>query len=53
MMKVYFIGSGYEVVKTIYVNAKTPLEAIEKAENMYISCEWTFHYCDIEVAKTL
>lgn len=47
--KVYFIGSGYEAVKTIIVEATTNKQAIEA----YNSNKWNFHYCEIEVAKCL
>lgn len=51
--KVWFIGSGYEAVKTIIVEAKTDREAINKARESYNSNKWNFHYCEIEVAKCL
>ena len=51
--KVYFIGSGYEAVKTIIVKAETDKQAIDKARESYNTNKWDFHYCEIEVAKCL
>ena len=51
MKTVYFIGSGYEAVKTVKVEADTPLEAFERAEQMYADNGWDFHYCELEVDK--
>lgn len=51
--KVYFIGSGYEAVKTIIVEAETNGQAIDKAIESYNANKWDFHYCEIEVAKCL
>ena len=51
--KVYFIGSGYEAVKTIIVEAETNKQAIDKAIESYNANKWGFHYCEIEVAKCL
>ena len=35
LKKVHFIGSGYETVKIVFVQAETNAEAFEKAESMY------------------
>lgn len=51
--KVYFIGSGYEAVMTVTVEASTAGEAIDKAEELYKAEGWDFHYCEIEVARCL
>lgn len=51
--KVYFIGSGYEAVKTIIVKAETNRQAIDKAIESYNTNKWDFHYCEIEVARCL
>lgn len=51
--KVWFIGSGYEAVKTIIVEAKSNREAIGKAIENYDANKWDFHFCEIEVARCL
>jgi hypothetical protein len=45
---VEFIGSGYEVVHMIKVEAAKPEEAFEKAEAWYKQFG-NFHYCDLEI----
>ena len=47
--RVHFLGSGYESVKFVIVNAYTNLEAIEKAIEIYDRMGWSFSYCEIEV----
>lgn len=49
MKRVHFIGSGYESVKSIYVDAETNGDAIDKAINEYEVNGWNFHYNEIEV----
>lgn len=44
--KVEFLGSGYEVVKFVFVEAQTMSEAFAKAETMY-----TGPYCGMEIPK--
>lgn len=51
--RVHFIGSGYESVKNIIVEAETNGEAIDKALEWYNSTDQTFHYMELEVAKCL
>jgi hypothetical protein len=51
--KVHFIGSGYESVKWVIVEADTAGKAIDKAIELYKSNGWTFHYNEIEVDKCL
>lgn len=51
--KVWFIGSGYEAVKTIIVEAKTNREAIDRAIENYKANKWNFSFCEIEVARCL
>ncbi len=51
--KVFFIGSGYEAVKTVIVKAETNGQAIDKAIEIYNANNWGFHYCELEVAKCL
>lgn len=48
---VFFIGSGYNAVKTVKVYARTCPEAFEKAEKLYKESGWTFHYCELELSK--
>lgn len=49
MKKVYFIGSGYEIVKFIFVNATTNSEALEKAEQWYKETKQSFYYIEMEI----
>lgn len=51
--KVFFIGSGYEAVKTIIVKAETNKQAIDKAIEEYKANKWAFAYNEIEVARSL
>ena len=51
MKRVFFIGSGYECVKFVYVEADTPAQAIRAAENLYKDNGWNFPYNEIEVDK--
>lgn len=51
MKKVFFIGSGYECVKSVYVVANTPESAIKAAEQLYKENSWDFRYNEIEVDK--
>lgn len=51
MKRVFFIGSGYECVKSVYVEADTPAQAIKAAEKLYKDNGWSFHYNEIEVDK--
>ena len=49
--RVHFIGSGYESVKWVMVEAETNGEAIRKAMEEYRINGWTFHFCVIEVDR--
>ena len=51
--KVHFIGSGYESIKWVIVEAQDCGEAIDKAEALYRENGWDFHYCEIEVARCI
>lgn len=51
MKKVYFIGSGYECIKFVIVEAETNGEAFRKAEEWYKSTDQTFNYLDMEVDR--
>ncbi len=51
MKRVHFIGSGYESIKFVTVDAATPAEAIEKALELYKANGWSFKYNEIEVDK--
>lgn len=51
--KVHFIGSGYESVKQVIVEAETARQAIDRALELYADNGWSFHYCEPEVAKCL
>lgn len=51
MKRVHFIGSGYESVKWVYVDAKTAGEAIDKAKALYDQNGWDFQYLEMEVDK--
>ena len=46
--RVHFIGSGYESVKFVIVEAETEREAIEKAQTWYKETNQSFSYCEIE-----
>lgn len=50
MKKVYFIGHGYEVVMTVYVEAETNGKAFNKAEEWYKKTEQKFDYMGMEIA---
>lgn len=49
--RVHFIGSGYQSVKFVIIEAETAGEAIDKAVELYKTNKWDFHYCEIEVDK--
>lgn len=49
--RVFYIGSGYEVVYEDKVSADTYGEAADLAESNYKDNNWTFHYCEIEVER--
>jgi hypothetical protein len=49
LKRVHFIGSGYESLKSVIVQAETNAEAFEKAESMYDCNGWSFVYCEMEV----
>lgn len=51
--KVHFIGSGYESIKQVIVEADTNGQAIDKAQELYVSNGWSFNYCELEVARCL
>lgn len=51
MKKVYFIGSGYEVVKMIWVKAQTNGDAFKKAEEWYKTENQTFAYMGLEIGR--
>lgn len=51
--KVYFIGSGYEVVKQVIVEATDNKSALKEAMKMYHNHKWNFDFCEIEVSKCL
>lgn len=51
MKRVHFIGSGYESVASVYVDADTNGAAIDKAVDMYKENGWQFSYLEIEVEK--
>ncbi len=51
--KVHFIGSGYESVKWVIVEAETNMQAISKAIEIYKKNGWNFEYNEIEVDKCL
>ena len=51
MKRVHFIGSGYESIKWVEVDAETAGEAVEKAVQAYKDNGWDFPYCEIEVEK--
>lgn len=51
MKRVHFIGSGYESIKWVYVDAETAGEAVEKAVQEYEDNGWDFPYNEIEVDK--
>ena len=53
MKKVYFIGSGYECIKFIFVEADTDGDALEKALEWYEATGQNFHYMELDVAKCL
>ena len=50
MKRVHFIGSGYESVKFIYVEAETNGEAFEKAKEWYKATGQTFDYLEMEIS---
>lgn len=49
--RIYYIGSGYEVVYEDRVYAGTYGEALDLAEENYKFNNWTFHYCEIEAER--
>lgn len=49
MKRAHFIGAGYESVKSVYVEASTNGEAIDKAVEQYKVNGWDFKYNEIEV----
>ena len=49
MKRVHFIGSGYESVKSVYVEAETNKQAIDKAEQLYKDNGWNFKFNEMEV----
>ena len=51
MKRVHFIGSGYESVRFVIVDAETNMDAINKAKEWYESTNQTFEYLEIEVDK--
>lgn len=51
--KVFFIGSGYECVKFVFVEAETNREAFQKAMELYRESGWNFHYNELEIADFL
>ena len=51
MKRVHFIGSGYESVKFIYVEAETNREAFEKAKEWYKTTGQTFDYLEMEISQ--
>ena len=51
--KVLFIGSGYECVKFVFVEAETNREAFQKAKELYQQNGWSFHYCELEISDFL
>lgn len=51
--KVHFIGSGYESIKKVIVEATTNGEAIDKAIALYKENGWNFHYNEIVVDRCL
>ena len=51
MKRVHFIGSGYESVKSVMVDAETPGKAIDKAVEEYKANGWNFKYNEIEVER--
>lgn len=51
MKKVYFIGHGYEVIMTVYVEAKTNGEALTKAEEWYKKTGYPVDYMGMEIAS--
>lgn len=51
MKRVHFIGSGYESVKFVYVEAESNGEAFRKAEEWYKSTGQTFNYLEMEVDR--
>ena len=51
MKRVHFIGSGYESVKFICVEAETNGEAFKKAEEWYKTTGQTFKYLEMEISN--
>lgn len=51
MKRVHFIGSGYESIQFVFVDAETNSEAISKAIEEYKRNGWSFRYCEIEVDR--
>lgn len=51
MKRVHFIGSGYESIKFVIVDAETNGDAINKAIEEYKRNNWTFKYNEIEVDR--
>ena len=51
-MTVGVIGSGYELVTKFIVNATTPLEAFEKAEQLYKEVLGNKPNCEMEIMET-
>ena len=51
MKRVHFIGSGYESVKFVIVEAETNGEAIRKAKEWYKTTGQTFEYLEMEVDR--
>lgn len=49
--RVHFIGSGYESVRFVIVDAETNGEAIRRALEEYERNGWDFHYCELEVER--
>lgn len=47
-VKVYFINGNYEVVKFVFVQADSIIEATEKAKKWYKEEKKTFEYWAIE-----
>lgn len=50
MIRVHFIGHGYESVKFVYMEAETNGEAFKKAEEWYKATGQTFDYMELEVS---
>lgn len=51
MKRVHFIGSGYESIKFVFVEAETNEEAFRKAKEWYKATGQMFDYLEMEISQ--